>query len=359
MTLEEDIKSIEEELVTTKYNKATQHHIGKLKAKLARLKEQVSKSVSVGKAQSLGYGLKKTGDATVILAGFPSVGKSTLLNQLTNADSPVGAYEFTTLNVVPGMMSYNHAKIQIFDVPGLVSGAAEGKGRGKEVLSVIRNADLIILLIEATKPEQLEKMEKELYEANFRLDQKPPRVKIKKQMYGGIVIDKSSSVKLDKQSIKDVLTEFGYLNVHVSVSGNPSFDDFLDAVIGNRKYVPALRILNKADLIESKPKVKYDLAISADKGVNIEDLRKLIFKKLRFIRIFMKKQGKKADLEEPLIIKEGARVRDVCKQLHKSFVKRFRYAEIWGPSAKFDAQKVHLKHVVKDGDVLGLILEKE
>jgi|TARA_Y100000310_G_C20692729_1_gene823400 hypothetical protein len=359
MAIEEEIKELEEELVTTKYNKATQHHIGKIKAKLARLKEQLTKSASVGKAQGLGYGLKKTGDATVILVGFPSVGKSTLLNQLTNAESPVGAYEFTTLNVVPGMMNYNCAKIQVFDVPGLVSGAAGGKGRGKEVLSVIRNADLVVLLIDATKPEQLERMETELYGANFRLDQSEPAVKIKKRMYGGITIDKSSSVKLDNQSIKDILTEFGYLNVHVSIRGNVSFDDFLDAVINNRKYVPALRILNKIDAVEKTPKVKHDMAISADKGKNIEALRKLIFKKLNFIRIFLKKRGKKADMEEPLIIRKGSTVEEVCKQLHQSFFKRFRYAEIWGPSAKFDAQKVHLKHVLKDSDVLALILEKE
>jgi ribosome-interacting GTPase 1 len=117
--------------------------------------------------------------------------------------------------------------------------------------------------------------------------------------------------------------------------------------------------LNKIDLVEFKPKIKHDLVMSADKGVNIDAFRKLVFKKLNFIRIFMKKQGKKADLEEPLIITKGATVEDVCKQLHKSFHKRFRYAEIWGPSAKFDAQKVHLKHKLKDGDVLGLILEKE
>ncbi len=358
MGVEDEIKELEEELVTTKYNKATQHHIGKIKAKLARLKEQLVKSASVGKAQGLGYGLRKTGDATVILVGFPSVGKSTLLNQLTNAESPVGAYEFTTLNVVPGMMNYNHAKFQVFDVPGLVSGAAGGKGRGKEVLSVIRNADLVILLIDATKPEQLARMEKELHEANFRLDQKEPSVTIKKRMYGGITIDKSSSVKIDKQSIKDVLTEFGYLNVHVSARGKLNFDDFLDAVVANRKYVPALRVLNKIDAVKILPKIKYDIAISADNGQNIDKLRKMIFKKLGFIRIFMKKQGKKADLEEPLIIKDGATVEDVCKQLHKSFIKRFRYAELWGPSAKFDSQKVHLKHKLKDNDVLGLILEK-
>lgn len=358
MTIEEEIKEIEEKLSTTKYNKSAETYFAKLKTKLAQLKEKLSKSASVGKAQSLGYGLKKHGDATVILAGFPSVGKSTLLNQLTNAESEVAAYDFTTLTVVPGMMKYRQANIQIFDVPGLISGAAGGKGRGKEVIAVLRNADLIILLVDAAKPDQLEKMEKELYEANFRLDKAPPAVTLKKTTYGGVVLDKSNTVKLSDEVIKEVLHESGYLNVQVLVRGNPTVDDFVDAIISNRKYVPALRVLNKIDTVKELPKARHDLAICAEKGQNMDKLRDLIYKKLRFISLFLKKQGKKADYEEPLIMREGATVRDVCEHLHNDFVRRFRYAELWGPSAKFDAQKVHLDHALKDGDVLELILEK-
>ena len=98
------------------YNKATSHHIGKLKAKLAKLKEE-SLQRSSGGTKGQGFHVKKSGDATVVLVGFPSVGKSTLLNNITNAESKVGAYQFTTLDIVPGVMEHKNAKIQVFDIP--------------------------------------------------------------------------------------------------------------------------------------------------------------------------------------------------------------------------------------------------
>ena len=128
------VKELEEELSTTKYNKKTQHHIGLVKAKLAKIKEDYQKKAA-GKGKQEGFSVKRTGDATAIIVGFPSVGKSTLLNAITNANSPVGAYAFTTLTCIPGLMEYSHAKIQVLDVPGIVEGAATGRGRGREVLA--------------------------------------------------------------------------------------------------------------------------------------------------------------------------------------------------------------------------------
>ena len=122
MSLTDKIAEIEEEIGNTKYNKATQHHIGKLKAKLAQLREEVVVSSSGPKGS--GYGVRKAGDATVALVGLPSVGKSTLLNCLTDADSETGSYAFTTLDVVPGVLKYKDANIQILDLPGLIEGAA-------------------------------------------------------------------------------------------------------------------------------------------------------------------------------------------------------------------------------------------
>ena len=142
MGIPEKIKKLEDDIHRTQVNKKTEHHIGLLKAKIAKLKREQEEQQSRGGGSSIGYDVKKTGDATVVLIGLPSVGKSTLLNRLTNARSKVAAYQFTTLTVVPGAMEYRGARIQVLDLPGIIEGASSGKGLGKRVLSVARNADV-------------------------------------------------------------------------------------------------------------------------------------------------------------------------------------------------------------------------
>ena len=122
-TLDEKIKKIEDELKITPSNKATQGHRGLLKAKIAKLRGDVI-TRSSQKKDGHGYSVKKSGDATVVLLGYPSVGKSTLINMLTNVESPVAMYEFTTLDAIPGIMKYEDASIQVVDIPGIIEGAS-------------------------------------------------------------------------------------------------------------------------------------------------------------------------------------------------------------------------------------------
>ena len=200
--IDDKIKKIEEEIFNTQKNKATEHHIGKLKAKIAKLRDESDKrksKVTKGK----GFQIKKSGDATIGLIGFPSVGKSTLLNQLTDAKSRIGEYEFTTLEVIPGIMKYNGAKIQVLDLPGLISGAYKGRGRGKEIISAIRNVDLILFMIDSKINEKLNLMNKELYNSGIRLNQTKPDVIIKKTGVGGIKINATTTLtKLNYKIIK-------------------------------------------------------------------------------------------------------------------------------------------------------------
>lgn len=357
----EKIKELEEELRKTPYNKSTQHHIGLVKAKIARLREsQAKRGKSKGKTD--GYSVRKSGDSTVIMVGYPSVGKSTLLNELTNAKSKIADYDFTTLSVIPGLMKYRHAKIQVLDVPGVVRGAAAGTGRGKEVLSVMRNADLVIFLIDVNYPGHLKILQKEVYDSRVRVNRKKLDVRIKKISRGGIRIGKTVRLPtLNDKTIEAILREFKIVNADILIRSQIDADSLIDCIEGNRHYIPGIVIVNKTDAV-SKEKaeqvmksLKADIGISAMKKTNISKLRELIFQRLDLIRIYLKEPNKKADMDEPLIISSNATIGDLCTKLHKDFVTKFKFARLWGKSVKYDGQKVlKLKHVLKDEDVVEL-----
>jgi small GTP-binding protein len=366
MGIPEKIKQIEEEMARTQINKATERHLGLLRAKKAKLQRELEEQVlrATGKASGDdGYAVKKTGDATVVLIGLPSVGKSTILNKITNAKSKVGAYDFTTLTVVPGLMEYRGAKIQVLDLPGIIAGAAQGKGLGKRVLSVARNADLILITLDVFQPNVKPLLFKELHEIGIRPDQKPPNIVIEKTATGGIsVIAQVPLTKIRKDTIKDILSVYGMHNARVMLREDINDEQLLDVILGNRVYIPTFTVLNKVDMIdaESLRKVReglgyYVLPIAAESGFNIDELREQLYQKLQFIRIYMRPKGGETDYKEPLIVRAGYTVGDVCDTLHKALRSEFKYAQVWGKSVRFGSQKVGLQHKLMDEDVLTFV----
>ncbi len=349
MDLAQQIKQLEEEIKRTPYNKATEHHVGRLKAKLARLKEELEKEKAKSARQTIS--IKKEGDATVVLVGFPSVGKSSLLNALTGAKSEVADYDFTTTKPVPGVLEFKHAKIQIIDMPGIVEGAASGKGRGKEVLSAVRIADLIVIVADVFRLDSIEIVKKELYESGIRLDQKPPDVVIKRKDRGGLKISSTVSLSVDTKTIAEILKEYRIHNADVLIKEDITVERLIDALNGNRVYIPSITVVNKIDLAD----VECDaIKVSAEKGINLELLKEEIYRKLKFIKVYLKPPGERANLDKPMILREGATVADVCRKLHKDFVDNFKYAKVWGRSVKFGGQRVGIEHVLSDNDVLSI-----
>jgi ribosome-interacting GTPase 1 len=355
-TIEESIKAVEEEISKTEYNKATSHHIGKLKAKLARLKEEQfvrASSKGVGK----GYAVRKSGNATVALVGLPSCGKSTLLNHITNAESEVAAYDFTTLTVVPGIMEHRGAKIQVLDLPGLIEGASKGKGRGREVLAVVRTADLIVLLMDVFRPE-LDVLVRELHEAGLRLNEREADLAITPRNRGGINVRSTVALTyLDEVLVHDMVREYGLINADVVLRQDITDDQLLDYLRGNRRYVKAIVALNKIDLVDEaiwRPVAKrlesrgYPVIhIAAEKGLNIDTID--------LMRVYMKPRGEEADLKDPLIIRTGSTVLNVCDTVHRDIKRKFRFARIWGESAKFPGQSVGFEHILQEGDIIQIV----
>ena len=367
MGIPEKIKAIQDEMARTQINKATEHHLGLLKAKIAKLKREQEENVAKkGGAKTDGFDVRRTGDATVVFIGLPSVGKSTLLNKLTGAQSAVGAFQFTTLTVVPGMLEYRGAKIQVLDLPGIIKGASTGKGLGKRILSVARSADLVLLILDVFQPYHEEVLVSELGNIGIRLNTLPPNITIEKSSMGGIAIAQQVKLtKISEQHLKDLLHIYGIVSARVVIREDVTSEQVADHIAGNISYSKALTVLNKIDLVDReflkdlKTKIKSDvIEVSANSDINIDLLKEKIYEKLKFIRIYMRPKGGETDFKEPLIAREGDTVEDVCNKLHRNMKKQFRYGMVWGKSVKFGGQRVGLDHILFDEDVLTIIKKR-
>ena len=361
MSIPDKIKKIEEEMSRTQINKATERHLGVLKARMAKLRREEEERILRSKGgPGDGYTIPKDGDATVVLLGLPSVGKSTLINSLTNAKSKVAAYDFTTLTVVPGIMTYKGAKIQMLDIPGIIKDASKGKGLGKRILSTTRSADLILVIIEVYNPGMRELLLDELRAISIRPDEKPPNITVNKRASGGIhITDLVGMTHMEPDGVKDILREYRYHNSHIIIREDITYDQLIDVLVGNRVYMPTLTLLNKVDLTtpDKVEEIRRQLGvevlpISADKDTNLDVLREMIFEKLHLMRLYLKPKGEAPDYEEPLIARDGSTIREIADKIHGDLKDDIKFTRIWGKSAKYDGQKVGLDHKPFDEDVL-------
>ena len=367
MGIPEKIKAIQDEMARTQINKATEHHLGLLKAKIAKLKREQEEDITKKSGmKSDGFDVRRSGDATVVFIGLPSVGKSTLLNKMTGAKSTVGAFQFTTLTVVPGMMEYRGAKIQVLDLPGIIKGASTGKGLGKRILSVARTADLVLLVLDVFQPYHEDVLVNELGNIGIRLNQLPPNITIEKAAMGGIAVAQQVKLtKITEKHLRDILHLYGLVSARVVTREDITSEQLSDYIAGNISYSKSLTILNKIDLVEKeflddlKTKIKSEvIEVSANSDINIELLKEKIYEKLKFIRIYMRPKGGETDFKEPLIAREGDTVEDICNKLHRRMRREFRYGLVWGKSVKFGGQRVGLNHTLQDEDVLTIIKRK-
>ncbi|NIJ66277.1 GTP-binding protein [Sphingomonas leidyi] len=98
--------------------------------------------------------LKLLADAGLV--GLPNAGKSTFINQVTNAQAKVGAYAFTTTRPQLGVVRHKEREFVVADIPGLIEGAAEGAGIGDRFLGHIERCRVLLHLIDANDPDVAE-----------------------------------------------------------------------------------------------------------------------------------------------------------------------------------------------------------
>ena len=306
-TVPEKIKALEVMMAVIPKHKGTEKIRGQLKSRMAKLKEELQKRPTLGKAEQA-YNIKKEGAAQIVLLGLPNSGKSSLLSQITNANSEVGDYPFTTQKPVPGMMKFENLQIQLVDTPPIQLDHLE-----PGFPNLIRNADALLLVIDLTD-DPIFQMEILLEELN--------RMRIK-------IFGKGPIPAL----------EVGWAPLRALVVGNKC--DVKNGMGAYQKFENHFQ-----DTFPILP-------ISAKERMNFDELKKEIYQILDIMRVYTKVPGKEPDLTEPVILKKGSTVEEVALSIHKDFAANLRYAKIWG-SGKFEGQMVKRDYQVSKGDVIEL-----
>ncbi|XWS12129.1 hypothetical protein CRYUN_Cryun37aG0063400 [Craigia yunnanensis] len=289
-----------------------EYHLGQLKAKIAKLRTQLLEPPKGSSGGGEGFEVTKFGHGRVALIGFPSVGKSTLLTMLTGTHSEAASYEFTTLTCIPGIIHYNDTKIQLLDLPGIIEGASEGKGRGRQVIAVSKSSDLVLMVLDASKSEgHRQILTKELEAVGLRLNKRPPQIYFKKKKTGGISFNSTLPLThVDEKLCYQILHEYKIHNAEL----------------------------------------------------NLDRLLAKMWEEMGLVRVYTKPQGQQPDFSDPVVLSSdrgGCTVEDFCNHIHRSLIKDVKYVPVWGSSARHYPQHCGLGHVLMDEDVVQIVKKKE
>jgi small GTP-binding protein len=238
--------------------------------------------------------VRREGAAQIALVGPPNVGKSSILQALSEIQIKTGDYPFTTLRPVPALTRIGGVLVQLVEIPGLIGGAADDRGGGRALLGVLRSADAIMYCTRADgDPAELEVVRAEVAAAGI---EKPA------------VLAATRADEADAAALPRLAAAFPDLEVvPVSIIDEASLDAF----------------------------------------------RAAVWKLTGLIRVRLRKNGSIDG--EPLALHPGATVADVADWVHHDLGTSMGGARVWGASARFDGQRVGRDHLVQDDDVVEIL----
>ncbi len=303
----EKIACLEEMLSIIPKHKGTDHIRADYRRQISKLKT-ASRTQKGGSIHVSAFRIDREGPGQVVVLGPTNVGKSALVDALTNATPEVAPTPYTTWRPTPGMMLVDNVQIQLIDTPPLDREYLE-----PELIDLIRRSDLILLVLDLqTHPDQ----------------QLETTIEILKQN------------RIVPLNLKDSSEEEQYVwYVPVIVLTNKCDDESLDEICEIFR-----------ELLEDEWPI---LSVSASTGRNFDQLRQSIFDSLDLIRVYSKAPDEEPDFSEPVVLKEGATLEEFAKEIHKDFHEKLKFARVWGSTA-FDGQMVQRDYILQDGDVVEL-----
>ena len=309
VTTEEKLAALDEMYATIPKHKGTEKLRADIKRRVSKLREKDKQSGKKGKHFDA-FQIDKQGAGQIILLGPSNSGRSMLLSRLTSAEPEIADYPYTTRAPMPGMMEFEDVTIQLVDTPPMFGEHTEGG-----VISLVRNADSVAL-----------------------------------------VLDSSENALLDQ--IEEIRAEMAKSRTVLAGARSGEHDLAAGAVLK-----PAFIVANKIDLLGAEENLavleefysgEFDIyQISARSGDGLEDLRRGIFDSLGIIRVYTKIPSKPSDLAKPFTLKKGSTLMDFAATVHKDFVQHLRFARVWGKH-HLDGAQIGRDHVLEDGDVVEL-----
>ena len=367
-TVEEKIRALEEFIASTPKHKGTENVLLWARKRLAELRREAEERARKRVGGGQGFFIEKEGAAQVVVLGPPNAGKSLLVSKLTGAKLPVSAYPFTTKKPAPGMLAFNDVKFQLVDTPPILPESPTAQSNSL-VAGLARNADAIMIVVGLDSEDPLASVMRSIEYLESRgvgvgSSRGEARIERSRAVNGITVEGDGVLVDATLEDLKRLLAKYRIYNAIVRLRGEVRLSDIEEAIMRPKTFKPCIVVLNKADLVEPSvlrgvlaeaekrvpPGVRV-LYVSAIKSVDPELIGGTLFRLLGLIRVYTKSPHKDPD-PDPLVLREGATVLDVASRIRRDLPRRFRYARVWGPSAKYPGMKVGSDHVLRDGDIV-------
>jgi hypothetical protein len=364
---EERLRLMGEFLSIVPKHKGTDRMVSQVKKQMAALREEIEKKKRMPKPGSAPtYFVPKAGAAQIAVIGPTNVGRSSLLRAVTNAQVEVTPYPYGTKTPVPGMLPYRDIQFQLVEVPALVEGSSEGRADGFMKLSMARNADALIVVVDVrddpagnflTIAEEL---------ANSRVLIARPEGEVEIEKRAGTQIQFLWEGELADCSTEEVIVLLAGYKIRsalVRVRGRATLENVEDAIFGNAVYRPTLVLANKSDLRPDRRTMEQlrmaaepleVIVASAEHTPNLAaTLGEKLFHLLDITRIYTKEPGKEP-AKAPTVFRGTVTVGELAQTIHNDFYENFKYARVWGPAAKFPNEKVGLDRKLTDGTIVQL-----
>ena len=307
-TDDEKVAALREMLKLIPKHKGTDKMQGDIRRRIAKFTQAAQqRRKSTGRRVDV-FAVERHGAGQVVLVGMANVGKSSLVASLTNAQTEVAEYPYTTHKPVPGMLQFEDVQMQMVDTPPLMP-----QGTEAGLFTLARQTDAVAVVVDMGSDEVLE----------------------------------------HAQTVLDALEE---RKIHLSPRPEESED--LSVAI-----VKALFICTKTDLDpDGERRAMFReffgdrlpcLEVSTVTPDALDDLPRFMYGFLDLIQVYTRQPGKKDRNDDPFVLKKGSTVLDLTKAVHQDFVDSLKFARIWGTGV-YDGQSVKRNHVLADKDLVEL-----